>query len=625
MNTKVFLRSIAVSAIAVLTVGLGTAVVSTASAATRSTVVLLSTGEISSLNSGTSGGNTSYNATVGSLTGMGFAYYNSDAQLVMNTKFGKMEIVKQAAKDFQIKYTVTKGQVWSDGTPIDAVDLLLSHVISADKYSVDAGMGNPKDVTPSFDSVGYSSTYADHVVGLPALSADKMSLTVKFDKPLPDWELLAPGPSPVHAMSLIADNKSGLQTPAVNLAAKAKFLKSFAIKTAADKAHMKKMGAVYTSGYNVNAVTTTTNKLLLVSNGGFIISSFTYGDKMTFVRNPKYTSGPAMATKNPIKTVVIKIIKDNTAAVQALRNGDIDIYYNTLPTAADKTALTAMTNVTTVTKTGGNYSHLDLRTDTANGKTDDYTGLFAGNSQKARDLRKAFLLAVPRTQMVSTLIAPIQTGAKPLDTAFAFQGTPEYNAITKASGVSVYSTGDQDDRTAKALALVKKYKPLASANNSVYNVRLIHADSSTRRNLTALIKLEAAKAGFNVIETNAALFFDDEMNASSDYDVTMYGFGLNSLSQSQSTEIYKSTGGNNVWGWNDSTIDTLAQSLQGDILTPAQATAKRLAIDKLVVSNAWGLTLYANPTITAYNKTLKNVKTAPVGSNTTWNFFEWTY
>lgn len=622
MKANRFLRAVAVTAAAVLTSGLGIAVVDTASAATRSTVTLLSSGDITSLNSSTSGGNTTYNATVGSLTGMGFLYYDNNAKLVMNTKFGSMKIVKKAAKDFQIQYTVKKGQTWSDGTPISAVDLLLTHVISSDKYSKDAGLGDPKTTTPKFDSVGYSSTYDTHVVGLPALSADKMSLTVKFNKPLPDWELLAPGPSPVHAMQLIADGKKGLQSAAVNAAAKAKFLSNFTTK---NKVAMAKLGTVWTSGYNVNAVTSATNALLLVSNGGFIIKSFTYGDKMTFVRNAKYNSGPAMQTKNPIKTVVIKVIKDNTASVQALRNGEIDIYYNTLPSAADKTALSAMSNVTTVTKTGGNYSHLDLRTDTANGKSDDYTGLFAGNSQKARDLRKAFLLATPREQMVTTLIAPIQSGAKPLDTAFAFQGTPEYNTIVKGSGVSVYSAGTQAQRTAQALALVKKYKPLASADNQVYTVRLIHADSATRRNLTALIKLEAAKAGFDVVETNAPLFFDDEMNASSSYDATMYGFGLNSLSQANSTEIYKSTGGNNVWGWNDSTVDSLAASLQGDILTASAATAKRLAIDKLVIKNAWGLTLYANPTITAYTKILKNVKTAPVGANITWNFFEWSY
>ena len=181
--------------------------ITTAQAATRSTVVLLSQGDITSLNSGTSDNNTAYNSQVGSLTGFGFTYYDNNAKLVMNTKFGSMKIVKQTAKDFQIQYTVAKGQQWSDGTPIDAVDLLLTHVIASDKYSKDAGLGDPAnaEAKPVFDSVSYGGTYGQHVVGLPTLSADKMSLTVKFDQPLPDWELLAPGPASVHAMSLIAD------------------------------------------------------------------------------------------------------------------------------------------------------------------------------------------------------------------------------------------------------------------------------------------------------------------------------------------------------------------------------------------------------------------------------------
>jgi len=609
---------------ALVAAALSVGAIAPAQAAAKSTVTLLSTGDITSLNSGTSNGNTTYNSLSGSLTGMGFTYYNSDAKLVMNTKFGTMKIVKQTAKDFQIQYTVAKGQVWSDGTPIDAVDLLLTHVVVSDKYSKDAGLGDPAnaDVKPAYDSVSYGGTYGTHVVGLPTLSADKMSLTVKFDQPLPDWELLAPGPSPVHTLELIADGKNTLQSASANAAAKAKFLSDFTKK---NTAQLKKMGAIWSTGYDVTKVDSTTNPLLLVSNGGFIISKFTLGDSMTLVRNPKYTSGPAMATKNPIKTVVIKIIKDNTAAVQALRNGDIDVYYNTLPTGNDKISLSALENVTTVTKTGGNYSHFDLRTDTAQGETDSYTGPFAGNSAKAKDLRKAFLLATPREQMVSVIVAPVKSDAKPLDSALTFQGTPEYDAITKASGVSEYSVGTQADRTAKALALVKKYYPTASADNPVVKINFAHANTTTRNNLAKLVIAETKKAGFDVTDVPYADLFGEKGNKSAKNDVTMYGFGLNSLSQSNGTEIYKSDGGNNVWGWNDSTVDTLAKSLQGDILTAKEATAKRLAMDKIIIANAWGLPLYANPTITAYNKALKNIKPAPVGNNITWNFFEWSY
>lgn len=267
-----------------------------AQAETKSTVIMLSTADITSLNSGTSDGNTSYNAISGSLTGMGFSYYNSDTKLVMNTKFGTMKIVKQAEKDFQIEYTVAEGQVWSDGTPIDAVDLLLSHIVASDAYSAAAGLGDPSntDVKPAFDSVSYGSTYGEHVVGVPKLSADKMSLTVKFDKPLPDWELLAPGPSPVHALSLMADGKSGLQSATVNKAAKAKFLKDF---TSKNTARLKKIGEIWSTGYDVTSVDASTNPLLLISNGGFIVSKFTAGDSMTLVRNAKYSSGPAMAKR----------------------------------------------------------------------------------------------------------------------------------------------------------------------------------------------------------------------------------------------------------------------------------------------------------------------------------------
>ena len=284
-----------------------------------------------------------------------------------------------------------------------------------------------------------------------------------------------------------------------------------------------------------------------------------------------------------------------------------------------------MPNVTTQTKTGGSYSIFHLRTGTGFGRDDVYTGPFAGNSARAKELRKAFLLATPRAQMVSTFIAPVYPSATPLNSQFVFQGTTDYNTITRTSGANVFSDGTQAERTAKALAIVKKYYPKASATVAPVKIKFVHATTNLRSALAKLVQAEAKKAGFDVELFSIGDLFGTKSNQSAEYDVIMHGFSLSSISQANGVSIYKSDGGNNVWGWKHPTIDILSKSLESDILTAQQVTEKRAAIEKIVVANAFGLPLYANAIITSYNKDLKGIKTAPVGNNITWNFFEWSY
>lgn len=625
MKAKMAFRALALfAATALAATGLTAGALAPAQAATKSTVTILSAGNITSLNSDTSDGNSSYNATVESLTRMGFSYYNNKTELVMNTRFGSMKIVKNTASDFRIQYTLRKGQTWSDGTPITAHDLLLSHMIASNQYSIDAGLGDPSSKTtkPAFDSIGFSGTYGNNVVGDPVVSADGMSITTQFKKQLPDWELLAPGAFPVHALALMTDGRTGLQPVSANVIAKQTFLTAFKKK---NKTFLTKMGRIWTKDYNVTKVDRATNPLLLVSNGGFIVQSYTAGSSMTLVRNTRYSSGPAMATRNPIRTVVIKVITDNTAAVQALRNGDIDVYFNTLPTNNDRAALTAMPNVNVSTNVGGNYSFLHLRVSNAAQEKDVYSGPFAGNSQRAKDLRRAFMLAMARDQLVETLIKPIKSDATPLDTQFAFQGTPEYNTITRGSGVNEFTRGTQAQRTAQALALVQKHYPSASATNAPVKISFVHANVALRNQIAAIVAVEAKKAGFDVVSYASANIFGLRDNLSAKHDVSMHGFGLTAIAQSAATGIFKSDGPSNAWGWNNPELDKILLRLQNEVLTPAQVVKLRTDADKIIMSEYWGLPLYANPTITASTKALKNVKTAPIGNNITWNYFEWSY
>ena len=199
MKSTLFRRGLSLAAASALAFTGIAGISSSASAATKTTLIIGDGLGWSSLNTANPNENSTINADVAYLTGQGFWYYDNKPSLIANPDFGSYAIVKNKPKDFEVKYTVKKGQTWSDGTPIDAVDMLLSHVISSSKYSIAAGLGDPSsDAGSKFFSGGYGGDYDLHVVGNPVLSADHMSLTIKFDQSMPNWKVETPGASPVH-------------------------------------------------------------------------------------------------------------------------------------------------------------------------------------------------------------------------------------------------------------------------------------------------------------------------------------------------------------------------------------------------------------------------------------------
>ena len=427
------------------TAGLAFGLLSPANAAAKTTVQIVQSNALTGLNPSVSNMNLTFNTDVAYLSGVGFTYYNNKATLVDNTEFGTYKIVSK--KPFKIQYTVNKGRVWSDGTPITGVDLLLTHVTSAGTYSQIAGLGDPSDaaVVPAFDSLGYGGLYEQNVVGLPILSPDKMSVTIEYAAQVPDWRLLSPGPSPVHALVLMAEGKSALGTAKENLAAKERFYKAF---DTYNTATLKKIGKVWSKDYTINTVNADTNPLLLVGNGPFMVKSAVANGAVTMVRNPKYNSGPKVKA---LERVVFKVIGDGTAAAQALKNGEVDIYAGQ-PTADAVALLKAMAPAVKVI--GGDqavYEHLDLRVGPAYGSGTQYNGPFAGMSQKAKDLRTAFLLSYPREEIMAKIIKPINAKSELMNSLMVFNSEPSYKEIIAKSGVSKFTAGTQASRTASAV------------------------------------------------------------------------------------------------------------------------------------------------------------------------------
>jgi peptide/nickel transport system substrate-binding protein len=597
------------------TAGLAFGLLSPANAAAKTTVQIVQSNALTGLNPSVSNMNLTFNTDVAYLSGMGFTYYNNKASLVDNTAFGTYSIVSK--KPFKIKYTVKSGRVWSDGTPINGIDLLLTHVVSAGTYSQIAGLGDPSDaeVAPAFDSLGYGGLYEEHVVGLPVLSADKMSITVEYDAQVPDWRLLSPGVTAVHTLMLMAEGKSKLGTVAANNAARERFYKAF---QSYNTKTLTKIAKIWSKDYSISTVNASTNPLLLVGNGPFIVKSAVANGAVTMVRNPKYNSGPKVKS---LQRVVFKVIGDGTAAAQALKNGEVDIYAGQ-PTADAVAQLKAMAPAVKVI--GGDqavYEHVDLRVGPAYGTTDAYTGPFAGNSQKAKDLRTAFLLAYPRDEIIAKIVKPINPKAELMNSLMVFNSEPSYKDIIAKSGVAKFTAGTQSSRTAAALALVKKYYPSASAGSGSVKISLLYGQPNNTRRVAegALVKAELAKAGFDVDVTPTSgwsSYLED-----SKYDASFFAWVKSAAFQSGNVGTYETKA--NYQGYSNDTVDKIYKELGASPKTPAQIADLFTKVDAELIKDAVTLPIFQHPAANGVTAKLQGVAPSPFSPNLVWNLWDW--
>jgi len=627
--------------------------VAPAQAVTKTTLIIGDGLGWSSLNTANPDENSAINADVAYLTGgPGFWYYDNKPSQVLNTKFGSFKVLTNKTGNFTVQYTINKGLVWSDGTPIDAVDMLLSHVVSSSVYSKAAGLGDPNnaDVAPTFYSGGYGGSYDNHVVGVPVISADHMSLTIKYDQYLSDWKVSTPGLWPVHALEQLAAGKTTAQGAAANTAAKALFLKDFsaavattasAAKTAA-QARMAAMGDKWTNSYNFDSSNYDgSNTLINIAAGPFKLSTYDHTTAtVTLVRNSKYNSGPALATKNPVQTVVFKYVQDGTASVQALQNGDINLYQGN-PGAAGLSTLQTLDTAGSINLDGGTsatYEHIDLRAGDGAGAPGTYRGLFAFGT-KGKDLRLAFLLAFPRFATMTNQLKPYNSKATLLNSNFTLPGSIYYAATTKGSGIldnktytiggtkytynfNVTSAAQQTANEALALKIVQKYYPNAGdgVDTAALHVNLLRSGRQMRVENNAVIVAHEGNAGFTV--TNRTTAGWSAKLSLNEFDAEEFAWVPNAIAPTTSNAQYLSDGGNNHMGWNDAGVDDLLHKLEGP-LSDAQIGAIYGQAEKIIINNSWTLPMYQWPQVTAYSKSVYNVKGSSISPTYAWNYWEW--
>jgi peptide/nickel transport system substrate-binding protein len=537
---------------------------------------------LTSYNSNSGTGDSTYNGNVTYMTNAWFNYYDNTPKLVNNTKFGTETLVKKSPET--VKYTINSGVKWSDGTPVTAADLLLDWASSISKYN------NAKGVNFTSANAGGGLDLATKAT----VSSDGQSLTLVYSKPFIDWvNALPSAPLAAHAVYEVA--YPGTKPDAANKAV----IKAI---NSNDTAVMSKLAKAWGTAFDFTS--TPSNKLLYLSDGPYIISNVTKNASISLVPNKSYNWGP----QPKIAKFTFRVIQDPTAQVQALQNGEVSLIYGQ-GDADTASALKQLSGVTTTTTPSSTYEHVDL-TENNGGPFDPAT--YGGDASKALLVREAFLKALPRQEIVDKLIKPIQSDAKLDESLTLLPGAAGYDASVAANGSSAYDAVD--------IAAAKA--DLAKAGVSTISVKFLYGKSNTRRAQEfALIQASEAQAGITVVDDGN----DDwpSLLGNKSYDAILFAWQYTSLAVTSGQSQWTTGGGNNFNGFSNKTVDADYQKLQSTFDQPTQL--KLLAdIDKQAWGDASSATLFQFPDINAWSSNIQNVSDNPLSPAIFWNFFDWT-
>lgn len=536
-----------------------------------------------SANNGTADQNTTYNGNITYMTSAGFNYYDNTPTLVQNTDFGTYELVSE--DPLTVTYTVNEGVTWSDGTQVDAADMMLSWVQCQSEYNDPKGDVN-------FGSVSAGATC--DLMEMPEIGEDGRTVTITYSEPYVDWELNFGVGMPAHIVYQLA-------FPDVEDPEEAKAGMISAIQDG-DTEALAEIAAHWTKDFEMTSMPD--DERLLVSNGAYTITDLT-DSYVTLTAREDYVAGPTPQ----VQTITVRFITDPTAQVQALENGEIDIFYGQ-PTEDTVNTLAEMEGVTYEALAGAVYEHIDL-TFNNGGPFDPAT--YDGDEETARLVREAFLKIIPREEIVTNLIQPISPDAAPMNSQLFFPGADGYEESAAANGSAEYTAADPE----AAAALLEE----AGVETPIDVDFMYAADNPRRASEYELVAAAGEEAGFNVIN-------DVDVNwgarlGDGSYDASLFAWVSTSTAVTSSQATFQTGQGNNLNGYSNEAADELWTELQSTF-DPETQIELLTQIDAMTFEDAYGLPLYQYPDLVAYSDAVENVSGAPLSPNVFWNFWEWT-
>ncbi|OUM39783.1 ABC transporter family substrate-binding protein [Arthrobacter sedimenti] len=535
-------------------------------------------------NGNTASTNAVYNTYVDNLTSSGFAAFAANGNLEPNEEFGTYE--KTSDDPLTIKYTINEDAVWSDGTPIDYDDVLLSWAALSGTHpsgEKDAETGAEADLFQAASTNGFASM--EQIEGEPGAK----EFEAVFTEPYADWEALFT--TGVFMPAHIAAEQAGLSAEGDG----AELVEAIQND---DRAALAPVAEFWNSGWNYEAdLPTLPDTALLPASGPYKLDNATDGT-LTLVKNDKYW-GEERAGKTD--SIVFKTIVDEEA-VQALQNGDVDIIEPSSPTVDTKAALEQIGETVTVdTGQSLTFSHVDL-------------DQRAGAVFEDLKVRQAFAKCIPRADMVDKFVTPIDPEGSVMNLHEYQPAQSDYETVLKGAPAAE-GDGTADIEGAKALLTeAGKTEPV--------KVSLMFASTSQlRADMVALIKDSCDKAGFEVVPQPEAEW-SAKLSQPGAWDAVVFGWAGSGLVASGQS-IYITGGEQNFGGYSDPEVDRLWDEIVTSTDSEAVVPLKT-ELEQRLAETQYNVVLYANPNIAGYSSKLKGVELNPTQTGITWNAYSWT-
>ena len=491
-----------------------------------------------------------------------------------------VDVQKTSDSPLTVVYKFNPKAVWDDGSPIGCDDMYLYWIANNGALKTTDSSGKQISLFATASTTGF-----DQIKSVDC-SADGKTVTYTYSAPFVDW------------LGIVTDQGF---VPAHVVAAKAGLASAADIRKAyeaQDAATLKKVADFWNTGFKTDKGVDPTVDL---SGGPFKISEYVPDQSVTLVRNDKYWGTPAKADK-----IVMRIITDDTAAAQALANGEVQVI-QPQPDPDLLNQLHGLSGVTTSVNGGFTFEHFDVNFQTP---------LFQDKA-----VRQALAYCVPRQDMVDKLIKPLDPNAKILQNRM-FE---PFQAAYKDT------SGGQYDKVDIAKAKSTLEAAGYTMNGNVYEkggqkveFKLMHKDNARRSSEMQLIQASCAQAGISVVDDSDPKW--STRLGAGQFEAVVFAWQGNPLLSAQVAEYKTPPDKTNLLSnyqyYSNPQVDKLLDQVVGETDQTKAADLLNQA-DTIMWQDLNSIPLFQFPDITAHSNSVTNVIYNPSQQGPTWNVQQW--